>query len=71
MLYYDSKITMHYCPRIKYIDVWYHKIREWISLGDLSRSKIHINGIDYNMSIQPVHKDKFYDYLDFNSICSS
>ena len=50
--------------RTKHIDVKYHKIRERLSFGDVSLSKIHTDESAYDMLTKPVVRDKLKHLLD-------
>ena len=70
MLHCDSQSAIHlaktqvYRARTKHIVVWYHKIREWISSGDISLSKILISENASDMLTKPVLTNKFRHCLD-------
>ena len=59
-----------YRARTKHIVVWYHKIREWVSSGDISLSKILTSENASNMLSKPVPTDKFKHCLDLIGVCS-
>ena len=76
VLHCDSQSAIHlaknqvYCARLKHIAVWYHKIREWVSSGDISLSKILTSENASDMLTKPVPTDKFKHCLDLIGVCS-
>ena len=76
VLHYDSQSAIHlaknqvYCARTKHIVVRYHKIREWVSSGDISLSKILTSENAFDMLTKPVPTYKFKHCLDLIGICS-
>lgn len=59
-----------YHARTKYIDVRYHKIREWLSLGDVCLLKVHIDENSSDMLKKSVLMDKFEHCLDLIHVIS-
>ena len=76
VLHCDSQSAIHlaknqvYRARTKHIVVRYHKIREWVSSGDISLSKILTSENASNMLSKPVPTDKFKHCLDLIGVCS-
>ena len=76
VLHCDSQSAIHlaknqvYRARSKHIAVWYHKIREWVSFGDISLSKILTSENASDMLTKPVPTDKFKHCLDLIGVCS-
>ena len=72
----DSQSAIHlaknqvYRARTKHIAVQYHKIREWVSFGDISLSKILTSENASDMLTKPVLTDKFKYCLDLIGVCS-
>ena len=65
VLHCDSQSAIHlaknqvYRARTKHIAVPYHKIREWVSSGDISLLKILTSENASDMLTKPVPTDKF------------
>ena len=76
VLHCDSQSAIHlaknqvYHARTKHIVVQYHKIREWVSSGDISLSKILTSENASNMLTKPIPTDKFKHCLDLIGVCS-
>ena len=76
VLHCDSQSAIHleknqvYRARTNHIAVWYHKIREWVSFGDISLSKILTSENASDMLTKPVPTDKFKHCLDLIGVCS-
>lgn len=72
----DSQSAIHlaknqvYRARTKNIDVRYHKIREWLSLGDVCLLKVHIDENASDMLKKLVLMDKFKHCLDLIHVLS-
>lgn len=72
----DSQSAIHlaknqvYRARTKHIDVRYHKIREWLSLGDVCLLKVHIDENASDMLKKLVLMDKFKHCLDLIHVLS-
>ena len=59
-----------YHPRIKYIDVRFHKIRELIVTGDIVLEKVHTSENATDMLTKPVTTTKFKHCLDLVNVSS-
>ena len=76
VLHCDSQSAIHlaknqvYHARTKHIPVQYHKIREWVSSGDISLSKILTSENASDMLTKPVPTDKFKHCLDLIGVCN-
>ena len=76
VLHCDSLSAIHlaknqvYRARTKHIVVRYHKIREWVSSGDISLSKIPTSENASDMLTKLVPTDKFKHCLDLIDVCS-
>ena len=76
VLHCDSQSAIHlaknqvYCARSKHIAVRYPKIREWVSSGDISLSKILTSENASDMLTKPVPTNKFKHCLDLIDVCS-
>ena len=76
VLHCDSHSAIHlaknqvYGARTKHIVVRYHKIREWVSSGDISLSKILTSENAFDMLTKPIPIDKFKHRLDLIGVWS-
>ena len=76
VLHCDSQSAIHleknqvYRARTNHIAVWHHKIREWVSFGDISLSKILTSENASDMLTKLVPTDKFKHCLDLIGVCS-
>ena len=76
VLHCDSQSVIHlaknqvYRARTKHIAMQYHKLREWVSSGDISLSKILTSENASDMLTKPVRIDKLKRYLDLIGVCS-
>ena len=76
VLHCDSQSAIHlvknqvYRARTKHIAVQYPKIREWVSSGDISLSKILTNENAFDMLTKSVLTNKFKHCLDLIGVCS-
>lgn len=69
-LFCDSQSAIHlakhqvYHARTKHIDVRYHRIREFVAMGDIILDKVHTSENAADMLTKIVTADKFKHCLD-------
>ena len=57
-----------YHARSKHIDVWYHKIREWLNSEEIILKKVHTEENAVDMLTKVVTVEKFKHCLDLLNI---
>lgn len=75
-LHCDSQSAMHlaknqvYHARTKHIDVWYHRVRDWVNSGEVLIEKVHTDENAADFLTKPVTTEKFRHCLKLLNLTS-